>query len=560
MKFISKIFNNDYTYIFCLILINFFLFIYFHLQWINLQHDVGREMYQAFAIASGLQLYTEVGNYFGPIAPIFNANFLKLLKPSVFNFSLIGLLLTIFSSIMTYSIGRHFLNRILSFSGALLFLSNAAINIGGGSFFMPYTFSHSYGIALSLICFQLVLKLTNNSEFKYFLLLGVFNSFLIFTKQEYIIVSFFILILVSYIIIFDRTQNNIEHKLLTFWLTYLGLTTILYFYYFDDYTIFDWYSESVSMFREHNDGILRNFLMLYSPSTLWIAFQFIFPITSIILSIQILTRFKELSINKKVIPYTIGLIASLFISFLFKNNYLIEYLNRSFFLNWLTLSIVGILILKSFNKKILIPSLFLILGLLSMSFYSRQQSASWMWQGLNWLILLIFLTKVTRKFEFNLNTTVYFSVILIIINISLIPYKLNQGIDAVSVTGPYGDKLSVKKDWSEPIQELMDFSTTLPENTTVYCGQESGWINVMIRRFNYIRYQQWWGYIAPSIINDMETKGYPDFIIVTRYKEPYKFRIFGNAEELYKTINQKYKEIRTFQNDHIKIEILKLND
>jgi len=181
-----------------------------------------------------------------------------------------------------------------------------------------------------------------------------------------------------------------------------------------------------------------------------------------------------------------------------------------------------------------------------------------MWQGLNLLILIYIIQKITDFFRNPLIKQIIIG-LLLLFGIYAIPFKLNQRWDSLNVTSITGESIPVNKDWAKPIQNAIDFIDSTPITSTVYTGQETAWLNLLTHRYNNIRNQQWWGYMKDEIIEDiLITK--PEYIVVSTYPIENKFRLFGGGNLIYESILLSYNEIQTFQNEHIKIEILHLND
>lgn len=467
------------------------LFFLFYLKWIHLLFDVGREIYQAFAIATqGKTLYTELTHYFGPLAPYANATFLNLFGANLFNFSLIGLIISVLTSIFLYEIARTVLNPTQSLWAGLLFTSFAVINQGGGSLFMPYSYSHSYGILLTMMSLSLLLRLFKNYSLCKHLIFLISTSLLAFTKQEYLIVLIAFQVIWVWIVV-----QQYQTQILRIGLMHAVIQTIaiigLYELFFKNYSVGELWEESRLMFQQQNQGILHNFLMLYSPSTLKLALICVFPIT---LTISFLLIKKKTGLGLAL------LVLSLLGLFAFYPVIINEFLQRGFLLNWITLSL-GILSLYEIIRKKRRLNSMLIIILISLSLYNRQQSSSWMWQGLNWILFINVLDIIAKRFTIRY-LNVVLPAILLILSLTSIPFKLNQGWDAVKVTNQWNEYIPVKKEWAEPIQQTVNFLQTLPDSTTVYTGQESSWLNVLTHKYNHIRNQQWWGFMAPSIEED----------------------------------------------------------
>lgn len=101
-------------------------------------------------------------------------------------------------------------------------------------------------------------------------------------------------------------------------------------------------------------------------------------------------------------------------------------------------------------------------------------------------------------------------------------------MDAVLVNNKWGEELPVRKEWAEPIQQTVYFIENQPDSVEVYTGQETAWLNVFTRKYNSIRNQQWWGYMADGILTDL-TKSPPEFVVLTRYKSTSNFKLFGKS-------------------------------
>jgi hypothetical protein len=520
------------------------IFSTFYLKWIHLQHDVGREMYQAFAIATqDKTLYTELTHYFGPFAPYANALFLKLFGASLFNFSLIGLAITIGSGILLYLIANSILKKTNAFLSAILFITLASINNGGGSFFMPYSYSHSYGILLTLFALWLLIKLLRSNKLYIHIILAISLSLLVFTKQEYVIIFIGLNCLYAITIRYLNTENYIQ-IILSFGLTQIALILSLYPLLFIDYSVFDLWISSHNMFSNHNNGVLHNFLMLYSPTTLKIGLITLAPIS--------LTVTFLLLIRKRSIFIVLILIFSFLITLLNHQLIIEEFSNRAFILNWLSVLFFSYIIIFDFrNLKKWIPTV-LILST-SILLYSRQQSASWMWQGLNIVILLYLIESINKQFRLNFLPYVG-SVIFISLALLNIPTKLNQGFNSGYIINELNEKLPVKNSWEKPLQKTVDYIENLPQNTTIYTGQESAWLSVFTRSFNDIKNQQWWGYMEDDIISELK-KYPPDVIVTIHYEDKATDFTYFTLEKIPVYLNENYRVVRNFSNKDIGVQV-----
>jgi hypothetical protein len=299
------------------------------------------------------------------------------------------------------------------------------------------------------------------------------------------------------------------------------------------------------MFQEHNQGIVHNFLMLYSPSTLKLALISLFPFG---------LAFSVLLIKKKTVLGIVLLMLSIFGIYAFYPVIINEFLQRGFLLNWITLTLVFFVLYEFLNKKRKLHSLLIIL-LISLSIYNRQQSSSWMWQGLNWILFIYVMDRVTKRFSFKyLNIAI--PAILLILSLISIPFKLNQGWDAIKVKNHWNEYIPVKKEWAEPIQQTVNFLQVLPDSITVYTGQESAWLNVLTHKYNDIRNQQWWGYMASDILLDINNNP-PKLITLLRYKDPHNFRVYGDGSLILDRISEIYTLNNTIENQEISISIYK---
>jgi len=541
--------KSNIIYFFLINLFALCIFSIFYLKWIHIKNDVGRELYQAFAIATqGKTLYTDLTHYFGPLAPYSNALFLKLVGETIFDFSLIGLILLSISAILIYFIGKTILSQTNSFWASIIFISLSAINNGGGSFFMPYSYSHTYGIVLTFVNLLILLYLKKEYSLSFQFLYNVSLSLLLFTKQEYILVYLGFQIAYFFVCLQDFKKQLLKIGFIQF-ITSSILILFWHHILFIDYSVWELLSSSKHMFQQHNSSVFKNFLMLYSPSTFILAIITLFPYFFIIAISQLVKQFQS--------KWLIIIAISVFCIFLNLNSITEEWLNRSFLWNWLTLLFTVYSCYLILFRKHVIDNVFIIL-FISFVLYNRQQSSSWMWQGLNLLILIYIIQKITDFFRNPLIKQIIIG-LLLLFGIYAIPFKLNQRWDSLNVTSITGESIPVNKDWAKPIQNAIDFIDSTPITSTVYTGQETAWLNLLTHRYNNIRNQQWWGYMKDEIIEDiLITK--PEYIVVSTYPIENKFRLFGGGNLIYESILLSYNEIQTFQNEHIKIEILHLND
>lgn len=520
------------------------LFFTFYLKWIHLEFDVGREMYQAFAIATqDKTLYTDLTHYFGPLAPYCNAFFLKLFGASIFTFSLIGLVLVVASGLLLYFIGKAVLSESNSFYASILFLSLSSINIGGGSFFMPYSYSHSYGIVLTLLSLYILQKLVVNYSVAFQLQFNLCLSLLLFTKQEYILVYIGFQMMYCLICIQNHKSNILKIGLVQV-IASLSLAFIGHQLLFIDYSVMELWESSRNMFQQHNSGILKNFLMLYSPSTIKLAIYSFIPFLLIVSLIQVIKQFQ-------IKWLFIALASSVCIAFTY-NVICQEWLSRGFLFNWFSLLLSLQIGYQILSKKRKIDLLTLILAT-SLLLYNRQQSAAWMWQGLNMIILLYLIQKVTDYLKNPVIKPILISV-LTLSSISVIPLKLNQTWGAVIIKSKSGESIPVKKEWAEPIQKTVNYLDSLPTETTLYTGQETAWLNVLTHRHNDIRNQQWWGYMADGIVSDINESP-PDYIVLSYYKNNQIFKLYSQANLIWESISSKYDSVKTIKNESIQFEI-----
>lgn len=513
-------------------------------------------MYQAFSIALfNRHLYTDLIHYFGPVAPYINAYFLKVFGVSITNFSFIGFFITTFAAVFIYRIGNFVLEKNLSLLSSLLFISTAAINYGGGSFFMPYSYAHAYGILFSLIALEQLLSYLNDKKKPHLIVFLIFSNILLFTKQEYLFVFITLIILVIFIE-FKQNRSSFFKSLLLYGSLSIIQIGLIYTLSFRDFSVLDLWEQSSSMFSEHNSGIFHNFLMLYSPGTLKNAFYSSIPLVGIISILIFTTKLKKLNSIQITVTLLSSFISILLI-YLFHENIYQEWEQRSFFLNWLTLTSIWFLII--FKRHTLNDYSFLLpILLVSFSLYNRQQTSSWMWQGLNWIVFIYLLNQLKQRFSLPFNLSI-FGYLLMIVLIGFIPFKLNQSIQAEPVFNKSGEKIMVKPAWKTPIQETITFIDSLPQGKTLYCGQETGWLNVLTGRYNQVRNQQWWGYMKNEIIEDV-IKTKPDYLVITFYPKSDGFRFYGGGNQLFSAISPFYHEIKLFQNEAIKIQILELNE
>lgn len=539
-----------------IILYSILIFALTYLKWVHLEFDVGREMFQAFSIALfNKSLYTDLIHYFGPIAPYLNAYFLKLFGTTFFHFSLIGLIITCLSALFLYRIGNVVMIRTLSFISSLLFITTASINSGGGSLFMPYSYAHAYGILFTLITLNQLIHYVQLNKKKHLFLTILFLSLLLFTKQEYIFV-FIVFISALIIIEFHQNKNTFFFSFGIYALLSITLIGVIYLIFFREFSVFDLWNQSSSMFSQHNNGVFHNFLMLYSPGSFKNALFSLIPILTLLSIMIFVTNYKEFSKIQRIgLAVWIGLVLLLFT--IYQDSILQEWLQRNFFFTWLSILFFSYLIVFNINSlKPLTPILLIIV--ISLAQYNRQQAASWMWQGLNWIIFFYVLDFLKRKLVFKLNLHFLGSILLLLL-VVLTPFKLNQTVFAEPLRSQSGELLFVKPEWKTPIQQAVTFIDALPLEKTLYCGQETGWMNVLTGRYNNIRNQQWWGYMKDGIIEDIHTNK-PDYLVLTFYPKNGVFRFYGGGNLIFNEIQSFYEEASIFQNEHIKIQILKRID
>lgn len=486
------------------------LFAAFYSQWLFLEFDVGREMYLAFVRAyhPDLELYRDLVLYFGPLASTFYTDILRLFSANLFTFFSIGLIFSIGIFIGFYLTLASLTSRKIALVLTLVFILQASINLGGGSLFLPYTVSHQAGLLLLILCFYLAIKFSENNVWYFSFVSMIMASGLLFTKHEYIPPLFVVFLFIIYICF-----NNSRLILINVF----GFCFGLFF--------FSWYSPilspsdllvaSTEMFQQHNSGILKNILSLYSPSVLTRGvFQFLIIVACFCLA-QAVFYLK----NRNSKGFYIGFLGILLFVPLFIWPSFIQFDSRFWLGPVLLISTVIFYMYQFFSKKISPSVIHVFLILITFSFYSRQQNATWMLSP----FFLILSGVVFNEFKkAGLSRNMFsFSLFLLVLCGSMLPSKLNQEYPLEKVNTLFGT-VYLNENKAIVIQKAIDHLNKLP-SSELYTGQESAWLNVFSGRYNRIRNQQWWGYMEPGIMQDLEVNS-PEFIATV---------IHGSRDTLY---------------------------
>ena len=531
------------------------LFAKYYGAWIWLDYDVGRELLIPAKLAKGEILYKDVFYWYGPVSVYLNSFAMQLFGIKLDVIYVIGLTLTTVTAFSIYLITYRFTDCSWAILAALLFVAHGMIAPEGSSFVMPYSFAVSYGSTFLTAGVCMILYHHKNKRLIILFLACISLSLSFASKLEFIPPVIMAAALYTAILLYEKSAFSPFYSILLLLLTpVLGLAI--------------WLAPSISsglsallsniyhqeMLDYHfKNGVLFNVIRSYSPTVIMLGVKgsiIIFGLISLLYSITWSTRIKISEDYILVVPIIIIAVLILNIDLDIAN-----YTKRVYpLINIAVLLLLLMVYLRT--KELSVANIFMgYVALIALSLYTRQSSVYGIWQSLSYGVLVIFLYKVSNKLPLMfqkiqrayLNSALALAlVVLIISGIVNIPYQINQRGELTTISAQGGNLVvdSARGNTiSKAVNELSDI-----KSSKISFGPELGWLSVLTHKIDPIRATQWWVYLEPEIIKDLEAE-HIEYLVFYYSDSSNFFDYKYNMDELKAYVHTNFSLHKRFRGD-----------
>lgn len=221
--------RKDIFSVFLLFIIFTVLAVFFSKYLGSILIDCGREAYFPEEMLKGKVLYKDIFNLFGPLSYQINTVFYKLFGISLDSLRFAGVLNSILIIYLLYGISRLFTSEEISFATTLFIIISCVFNPWLFSYILPYAYAMVYALSAFLFSVLFLLLYFKTSK-QIFVPLSWFSlGVSITSKYEYILYSILLFIITIYLLFKKKLLfKNVLYSLISFLIVPLISFSILF--------------------------------------------------------------------------------------------------------------------------------------------------------------------------------------------------------------------------------------------------------------------------------------------------------------------------------------------